>query len=119
MSEILKKLDFIRLRTRAATSGPWRSCAWDIMEKPHVHKDFEGESVCRVTHDLPITKEDAVFIAYARTDMDRFERALRTAVEHLHACCECPIEGLDPPGPVCIHCREEQVLTAIMEGEND
>jgi hypothetical protein len=64
-----ERLAEIRARESKATKGPWRACAWDPMERPHVHKDAPSDTHCGPRGDLPLTGEDAEFIAHAREDI--------------------------------------------------
>lgn len=64
-----KKLAEIEARAAMALPPPWRSCAWDPMERPHVHKDLPEQKHCHPYSDLPMTPSDAEFIAHAREDV--------------------------------------------------
>tara|TARA_Y100000310_G_scaffold328962_2_gene397993 strand:- start:61 stop:489 length:429 start_codon:yes stop_codon:yes gene_type:complete len=68
MTERKPDLAEIRKRCEKATDPPWRACAWDPMERPHVHKDRPDQQCCRPP-DLPLTADDAHFIAHAREDV--------------------------------------------------
>jgi len=58
-------IEALRRLLKEATPGPWRACAWDPMERPHVHYDKPGERVCRPP-DVPLTSADAHLIVAAR-----------------------------------------------------
>lgn len=67
------------------TPGPWRACVWDPMERPHVHKDIEGQTHCGPKHDLPFNAADAHLIASAPKMYDALEKALRYIKHHKNA----------------------------------
>ena len=83
-----------------ATPGPWRACAWDPMERPHVHKDKAHETSCRPP-DLPLTEEDAELIAYLRNNAERLAacEALSEEILALGNECICPPGLQELPGP--------------------
>jgi hypothetical protein len=46
------------------TQGKWVNCSWDPMERPHVFaKEKQTGQYCNGRADLPLTPEDANFIA--------------------------------------------------------
>lgn len=71
----------IRKRVEMATPEPWRVCTWDPMAHPHVHKDYLDQRTCSGQYNIPLTKEDAIFVAHAREDVPR----LLDEIERLRA----------------------------------
>lgn len=95
---------------RETTPGPWRACAWDPMERPHVHADTPGQTRCSPP-DLPLNAADANLIALLANNSALLRAALEVAVadsdyERLinEARCECPFPN--QRAEVCAVCRE-------------
>jgi hypothetical protein len=66
------------LRDRA-TETPWRACTWDVMERPHVHKDMPDEGRCSGKFDLPLNAADAELIAFLANHAAEIEALVRAA----------------------------------------
>lgn len=62
-------IDAARKRADAATAGPWHGCSWDAMHRPHAYVNLPGSGTHATYDDLPVTGEDAAFIAAARNDV--------------------------------------------------
>lgn len=77
------RLSQITDRLNATTQGDWVAHTWDPMERPHVVvvKPGTGERCCSGRYDLPLTKEDAEFIAASPADVG----FLLTYIDRLNA----------------------------------
>lgn len=88
------ELKEIEERAAKATPAPWRACVWDPMERPHVHKDDPNDRGCTPRRDLPASKDDARFMAAARSDVPALLAEVRRLREGIARQTESPAFGL-------------------------
>lgn len=79
------RIDDIKRRAEAATEGPWEEHNWDVMEKPHVvaPSEHDGKKHCDGHFDVPLTPEDADFIAHSREDIPWLVKGLEALAEYM------------------------------------
>lgn len=68
----------LRRAAEGATQAPWRACAWDPMERPHVHKDEPKQTSCKPP-DVPLNAADATLIVLLRNSLPRLVAAAELA----------------------------------------
>lgn len=83
-------LDLIEARAQAATNGPWEARHvtddygdWEYADITHTYRDDGIEWPNQILGTIDLDEADAVFIAAARTDVEKMAKALR-AVEAVH-----------------------------------
>lgn len=81
MDKVREYLEAGKRLEGAATYGPWLDHNWDNMERPHVVAEclFVNGDHCHGQADIPKTREDATFVADARTRLPRYRRAIEEA----------------------------------------
>lgn len=109
---LLEKLTQIRERAERATPGPWTVELSDedchgVYRIPEIRNLICYEPDRRKA-DL-FEKQNAEFIAAARTDVPRLVAALKTSLSRLGDCCIC--ENTNQ----CWACRSLADITRIME----
>lgn len=114
---IMARLDALRERVEKATPGPWENYGDGDHEVYQAAEHDNGDLGPYIAWSVP-AKDDAVFIAAARTDVERMEAALR-AVMDTHR----PMR--DYGGTVCAECEQSypcltiEEVEAALEGDND
>lgn len=106
---IMARLDALRERVERATPGPWENYGDGDHEVYQAVEYDDGDVGPYIARSVP-SEGDAVFIAAARTDVERIEAALR-AVMDTHR----PMR--DYGGTVCATCEEPYPCLTVEEVE--
>ena len=121
---IMARLDALRERVERATPGPWENYGDGDHEVYQAGEYDDGDLGPYIARSVP-AEDDAVFIAAARTDVERIEAALR-AVLDLHVphewyngevlCLECDDNtGMFRDYP----CGTVRAITDALGGDDD